>query len=70
MPLHSTSVWKEPGTTQIQISVCINIPSGVGLNDVIIRVVEGSRVHQVTVQWPHPMYYLAILHRQWLSGSG
>lgn len=69
-PLNIHSVWNEPGTTTRMITVAIILPSGIGPGDFSLRVVEGGRELELTVQWPNPLTDLDTMHKKWLLSNG
>lgn len=68
-PLHLTSYWVEPGTTNRMVSVAIVLPSGVGPEDFSVRVVEGGRELELKVEWPVPLVNLEMLHKKWTDSN-
>lgn len=68
-PLYLVSEWAEPGTTNKRLTVAINLPSGVGPGHFSVRVAEGGRHLELTVEWPEPMVNLENLHKKWLNST-
>lgn len=69
MPLALVSEWEEALTTTPMISVAIILPSGVGVGDFMLRVIEDGDVLELTVKWPAPMVDIELMHVKWLKNG-
>lgn len=69
-PLSLISTWIEPGSTTRCVSVAILLPSGIDAGHFAVRVAEGGRQLEVTVEWPNALSNLELLHRKWLTAEG
>lgn len=60
----------EPSTTTKCNTLAIVLPSGVGISEFSLRVVEVWRQLDLTVTWPIPLCDIAIMYQKWLTVEG
>lgn len=69
-PLFLTAFRFEPVTKTKMVSVAIVLPPDVGAVEFSLRVMEGARELQLTIQWPTALINLQMLHKKWIESLG
>ena len=59
--------WEEPVTKTKHLTVVLNLPSRVNINEFTLRVLQGGMMLELSVTLPSPMLDLELLHQKWLT---